>query len=245
MVDHVRASWQVSIRRACRALPVEHSTYHYRSRRTGQAGLIKRIKEIAETRMRYGHRRIHVLLKREGWNVNPKRIYRLYKELGLQLRNKTPKRRVKAKLRDDRRAATRTNEIWAMDFVHDQLATGRKLRVLTVVDTFSRGSTFASTSAAPTSSRWWRRSVRPMAFRPAYALTKVPSSSAATLTCGPISAASHSTSPDPIARQWFACKPRKGESPRTRMLLKRPFRQAPASFVLGPSLCEAWFAIAT
>ncbi len=81
-----------------------------------------------------------LLLKREGWNVNPKRIYRLYKELGLQLRNKTPKRRVKAKLRDDRRAATRTNEIWAMDFVHDQLATGRKLRVLTVVDTFSRFS---------------------------------------------------------------------------------------------------------
>lgn len=140
MVDHVRASWQVSIRRACRALPVERSTYHYRSRRTGQAGLTKRIKEIAETRMRYGYRRIHVLLKREGWNVNPKRIYRLYKELGLQLRNKTPKRRVKAKLRDDRRPATRTNEIWAMDFVHDQLATGRKLRVLTIVDTFSRFS---------------------------------------------------------------------------------------------------------
>jgi len=104
------------------------------------AGLIKRIKEIAETRMRYGYRRIHVLLKREGWNVIPKRIDRLYKELGLQLRNKTPKRRVKAKLRDDRRPATRTNEIWAMDFVHDQLATGRKLRVLTIVDTFSRFS---------------------------------------------------------------------------------------------------------
>ncbi|MDF2620559.1 MAG: transposase [Xanthobacteraceae bacterium] len=67
--------------------------------------------------------------KREGWNVNPKRIYRLYKELGLQLRNRTPKRRVRAKLRDDRRPATRTNEIWAMDFVHDQFATGRKLWV--------------------------------------------------------------------------------------------------------------------
>ena len=55
MVDHVRATWQVSIRRACRALPVERSTYHYRSRRIGQAHLIKRIKEIAETRMRYGY----------------------------------------------------------------------------------------------------------------------------------------------------------------------------------------------
>jgi putative transposase len=58
--------------------------------------------------------------------------------LSLQLRNKTPKRRVKAKLRDDRKPATRSNETWAMDFVHDQLATGRKLRVLTIVDTFSR-----------------------------------------------------------------------------------------------------------
>jgi putative transposase len=65
---------------------------------------------------------------------------RLYRETGLQLRNKTPKRRVKAKLRDDRRPATRSNETWAMDFVHDQLATGKKLRVLTIVDTFSRFS---------------------------------------------------------------------------------------------------------
>lgn len=140
MVDHERAFWQVSIRRACRALPVERSTYHYRSRRSDQAGLIKRIKEIAETRMRHGDRWIHVPLRREGWNVDPKRIYRLYKDLGLQLRNKTPKRRVKAKLRDDRRPASKTNETWAMDFVHDQLATGRKLRVLTIVDTFSRFS---------------------------------------------------------------------------------------------------------
>jgi putative transposase len=65
---------------------------------------------------------------------------RIYRELGLQLRNKTPKRRVKAKLRDDRRPTTRSNETWAIDFVHDQLATGRKLRVLTIVDTFSRFS---------------------------------------------------------------------------------------------------------
>ena len=70
--------------------------------------------------------------------MNPKRIYRLYKELGLQLRHKTPKRRVKAKLRDDR--GSRNNETWAMDFVHDQLVTGRKIRVLTIIDTFSRFS---------------------------------------------------------------------------------------------------------
>jgi putative transposase len=67
-----------------------------------------------------------------------KKTHRIYNELGLQLRNKTPKRRVKAKLRDYRHAASLSNEIWAMDFVHDQLAPGQKIRVLTVVDTFSR-----------------------------------------------------------------------------------------------------------
>src|SRR5215475_16058157 len=122
------------------ALPVNRSTYQYRSRRAGQAHLSERIREIATTRVRYGYRRIHVLLRRDRWRVNPKRVYRLYREMGLQLRNKTPKRRVKAKLREDRQSATRPNETWAMDFVHDQLATGRKLRVLTIIDTFSRFS---------------------------------------------------------------------------------------------------------
>ena len=67
-----------------------------------------------------------------------KRTRRLYNESALQLRNKTPKRRMKAKLREDRTDATHSNQVWAMDFVHDQLATGRKLRVLTIVDTNSR-----------------------------------------------------------------------------------------------------------
>lgn len=72
--------------------------------------------------------------------INVKRTYRLYSELGLQLRNKTPKRRVKAKLREDRCPASQPNETWAMDFVHDQLALGNKIRVLTVVDIFSKFS---------------------------------------------------------------------------------------------------------
>ena len=99
-----------------------------------------RIKEICQTRVRYGYRRIHVMLQRDGWKVNQKKVRRIYNELGLQLRNKSPKRRVKAKLRDDRQEAVQPNETWAMDFVHDQLATGKKIRVLTVVDTFSRFS---------------------------------------------------------------------------------------------------------
>jgi putative transposase len=140
LVDEVRSEWRVSIRKACEALEVERSTYHYKSRRSGQATLEHRIKEICHVRVRYGYRRVHILLRREGWTINHKKTRRIYRELGLQLRNKTPKRRVKAKLRDDRRPATRSNETWAMDFVHDQLATGRKLRVLTVVDIFSRFS---------------------------------------------------------------------------------------------------------
>jgi putative transposase len=121
-------------------LKVDTSTYHYKSRRPGQAALEGRIREICRTRVRFGYRRIHVLLRREGWRHGQNSMRRIYRELGLQLRNKTPKRRVKAKLRDDRRPATRSNETWAMDFVHDQLATRRKLRVLMIVDTFSRFS---------------------------------------------------------------------------------------------------------
>jgi putative transposase len=102
--------------------------------------LASQSREIAATRVRYRYRRIHVLLRREGWRINPKRVYRLYREMGLQLRNKSPRRRVKAKLREDRQSAAQPNETWAMDFVHDQLATGRKLRVLTIIDTFSRFS---------------------------------------------------------------------------------------------------------
>lgn len=140
LVDAVRSEWQVSIRRACDALEFNRSTYHYKSRRSGQAALEQKIKDICHVRIRYGYRRVHVLLRRQGWHHGQNKTRRIYRELGLQLRNKTPKRRVKAKLRDDRRPATRSNETWAMDFVHDQLATGHKLRVLTIVDIFSRFS---------------------------------------------------------------------------------------------------------
>lgn len=128
----------MSIRRACRNLLFDPSSYRYKSRRIDQALLEKRIKEISQTRMRFGYRRIHTLLVREGWRVNHKRVRRIYNELGLQLRSKTPKRRVKAKLREDRKPSEHPHETWAMDFVHDQLATGAKLRILTVIDTFSR-----------------------------------------------------------------------------------------------------------
>jgi transposase InsO family protein len=98
LVDQVRGTWKVSIRWSCQVLGAERSSYHYKGKRRSQAALEQRIKEIAEIRVRYGYRRIHVLLCREGWAVNQKRIYRLYKGFGLKLRKKTPKRRVKAKL---------------------------------------------------------------------------------------------------------------------------------------------------
>ncbi|WP_456771799.1 IS3 family transposase [Bradyrhizobium sp. USDA 4369] len=140
LVDKVRSDWKVSIRRACSTLRIDRALYVYKSKRGDQAALKNRIKDVCQTRVRYGYRRVHVLLQRDGWAVNVKRVYRLYRELGLQLRNKTPRRRVKAKLREDRTDASQINETWAMDFVHDQLATGRKIRVLTIVDTFSRFS---------------------------------------------------------------------------------------------------------
>lgn len=110
----------------------------YKSRRPDQAGLKMRIKELAATRVRYRYRRIHVLLRREGWQVNAKRIHRLYRELDLQLRSKTPKRRFKAKLREDRTPALAVNDCWSMDFLSDQLFDGRKIRVLTIVANFTR-----------------------------------------------------------------------------------------------------------
>lgn len=87
LVDHLRFDWKVSARRACSTLRVARSIYNYKSRRNDQADLKVKIRDICETRVRYGYRRVHILLKREGWEVNAKRVYRLYKEMGLQLRN--------------------------------------------------------------------------------------------------------------------------------------------------------------
>ena len=128
----------MSIRRACAVLKANRGTYHYKSRKSEQAVLKAEIKDIASTRNRYGYRRIHTLLRREGWQVNHKRVYRLYCEEGLQLRNKTPKRKVSAKLREDRSDAKAINDIWAMDFMADQLYNGQRLRILTIVDAFGK-----------------------------------------------------------------------------------------------------------
>jgi putative transposase len=138
LVQHLCASYRISIRRACGVVCLDRSTYHYRHRRPEQVSLRKRIRELAEARVRYGYWRIHILLRREGWAVNHKRTQRLYREEGLQLRRKTPKRKVSAKPREDRVVATAANQCWSMDFLSDQLFDGRKIRVLSIVDNFTR-----------------------------------------------------------------------------------------------------------
>lgn len=97
-----------------------------------------RIKELAATRVRYGYKRIYILLRREGWPVNHKRVYRLYCEEGLHLRAKRPKRRVMAAHRATRPLTAKINESWSMDFVSDSLFNGKRFRALTIVDNFSR-----------------------------------------------------------------------------------------------------------
>ena len=86
LVDQLQTDWKVSARQACSTLRVARSIYNYKSRRNAQADLKVKIRDICETRVGYGYRRVHILLKRESWEVNSKRIYRLYKEMGLQLR---------------------------------------------------------------------------------------------------------------------------------------------------------------
>lgn len=189
----------MSIRRACSTLWIDHALYVYKSKRGDQTNLKQRIKGIGETCDRYGYRHIHVLLCRDGWAVNVKRDYRLYREFGLQFRNKTPKRRIKAKLREGRTDARHVNDTWAMDFMHDQLSTGRKLRVLTIVDTFSR---FSSAIDARFSYRkedvgkLWSGSARSSAIPRRSASTRGRSSSHTIWICGPISEVSFNSAPN-------------------------------------------------
>jgi putative transposase len=98
------------------------------------------MRELAQARPRYGYRRLHVLLRRDGWAVNMKRVRRLYRLEGLQLRHRVRRRKHASLHRGIPPAASRAHERWSMDFVHDALADGRAFRVLTVVDQWSRWS---------------------------------------------------------------------------------------------------------
>lgn len=138
LVAWAQEAFQLSTRRACRATGVARSTVTYRSRRPSQAPLRQRLRELATTRVSYGYKRLHLLLRREGWPINVKRVYRLYREERLQLARKRPRRRKSVVARPAAVVLTGPNQRWAMDFVHDVLATGEKLRVLTLIDLYTR-----------------------------------------------------------------------------------------------------------
>ncbi len=149
------SAYQVTQRRACQAVGVARSTLRYRSRKPSQEPLRRRLHELASVRSYAGYRRLHTYLRREGWKINHKRVYRLYREEGLALRRRRARRRRSVVLRRARPEPTASNQCWSMDFMHDALADGRRLRLLTLIDIYSReclalqpSSTFSGASVA-------------------------------------------------------------------------------------------------
>jgi putative transposase len=130
--------YEVSQRRACRVVQATRSLVYYQSRKDPLRALRQRMRELAPTRVRFGYRRLRVLLQREGWQVGKERFYRVYTEEGLALRRKRPWRHATAVHREQRRPAAARNDIWSMDFVADELMDGRKFRTLTVLDLYTR-----------------------------------------------------------------------------------------------------------
>ena len=133
----VLEDYVISERRACRLVMLHRSVCRYRAHGRDDRALRLRLKELAYARPRYGYRRLTTLLQREGWLVNHKRVHRIYREEELMVRTKRRKRRM-AEVRVKLLPATQVGERWSIDFVSDQLADGRRFRVLTAVDHVSR-----------------------------------------------------------------------------------------------------------
>jgi putative transposase len=127
------------MRRACRLIQIPRPTAYYRSRKKTWNELRIRMRDLATVRIRYGYRRLHVLLHREGWKVNHKLVWRIYREEGLSIRTKGRKKKI-SRLRVVLPEAKAPNERWSMDFVSDGLFTSRRFRVFTLVDHFTRES---------------------------------------------------------------------------------------------------------
>src|SRR5262249_14797142 len=138
VMTYLMGHYAVSQRRACRVVRATRSMVYYRGRKDPLTALRQRMRELAQARVRFGYRRLRVLMQREGWTVGKERFYRVYTEEGLALRRKRPWRHVTAVHREQRRPALARNDIWSMDFVADQLADGRRFRALTVIDLFTR-----------------------------------------------------------------------------------------------------------
>jgi putative transposase len=132
-----QTAFAVSTRRVAGLMLINRSTMTYQSWRDPQDALRRRLHQLAASRVRFGYRRLTVMLRREGWQVNPKRIYRLYTEDGLAVRTKVRKK-IARRARVPMLRASRPNQKWSMDFVAPRLLDGRWFRVLTVVDQFTR-----------------------------------------------------------------------------------------------------------
>jgi putative transposase len=138
VVAYVTASHGFSERRACALTRQHRSTQRKPSRRNPRLEIRQRMHEIARVRIRYGYRRVQVMLRRDGWAVGKNLVWRLYREEGLALRSKQPRRRKMVVQREARCVPKRPNEAWSLDFIQDQLSNRQKFRALTVVDVFSR-----------------------------------------------------------------------------------------------------------
>jgi putative transposase len=136
VVQHLRAEWRLSERRACGLVCVSRMAMRYAPRRDDSV-IRARLRELAAVRRRWGYRKLHVLLRREGMVVNHKRVERIYREEGLSVRRRKRKRAASA-ARTPLLRPTRPNEAWGLDFVSDATWSGRKLRLLTVVDLYTR-----------------------------------------------------------------------------------------------------------
>ena len=137
LAEWAQQAHDLSQRHAAGLIPINRATLRYEHHRDPQDALRVRLRELAGSRVRYGYRRLTVMLKREGWEVNAKRIYRLYTEEGLIVRTKRRKERAQRQ-RIAQGPASRPNERWSMDFVAQRLSDGRWIRVLTVVDQYTR-----------------------------------------------------------------------------------------------------------
>jgi putative transposase len=138
LVKQLIDQYRISIKRAAALCLLARSLVYYKPHGRDDRAVRQRIKEIAATRVRYGMARIHVLLRREGWQDNHKRVRRIYREEGLNLRTKRPRRNKAAQHRIETVQLVAPNQCWSMDFVSDALFDGRRFRALTLVDNFSR-----------------------------------------------------------------------------------------------------------
>jgi putative transposase len=136
-VAHLRGALEMSERRACSLIAADRTMIRYRSRRPPETGLRTRLRELANQRRRFGYRRLFILLRREGEPSGINRIYRLYREEGLTVRKRRARRRAVG-TRTPILVEAKVNARWSLDFVHDQLAPGRRFRILNIVDDVTR-----------------------------------------------------------------------------------------------------------